>query len=109
METPLSEFESFKTRMMLGDPTISHVFDRGDGTCLIVKRLLFHWTLLVNVVGEFGGYEDRWCYQTQDLALEGAQDWYRRDYEGEPVGWHRHHKTGRRRPGGDPEKEYIQH
>ena len=25
----------------------------------------------------------------------------------EPEGWFRNHKTARRRPGGDPEKEYI--
>jgi hypothetical protein len=27
--------------------------------------------------------------------------------EKEPKGWFRHPRTGRRRPGGDPAKEYI--
>jgi hypothetical protein len=29
------------------------------------------------------------------------------DGEGEPSGWFRNPQTGRRRPDGDPEKEYI--
>ncbi len=27
--------------------------------------------------------------------------------EGEPTGWFRHPRTGRRRPDGDPEREYV--
>jgi hypothetical protein len=29
------------------------------------------------------------------------------DGDGEPDGWSRHPPTGRRRPGGDPDKEYV--
>ena len=29
------------------------------------------------------------------------------DDESEPSGWHRHPATGRRRPDGDPTKEYV--
>lgn len=29
--------------------------------------------------------------------------------EGEPSGWMRHPETGRRRPGGDPAGEYVNH
>lgn len=36
--------------------------------------------------------------------MRGLNEW---NGEGEPEGWYRHRKTGRRRPGGDPEKEYI--
>lgn len=49
------------------------------------------------------GYEDRWCY-VHDRAVEALQAW---NGEGEPEGWHRHPRTGRRRPDGDAKREYI--
>lgn len=50
------------------------------------------------------GYCDRWCYCTQDAARSALLKW---DGTGDPDGWHRHPSTGRRRPDGDKEKEYI--
>jgi len=38
-------------------------------------------------------------------AVVAALSWT--EDEREPPGWMRHPKSGRRRPGGDPEKEYI--
>jgi hypothetical protein len=38
-------------------------------------------------------------------AVLAAHEW---DGTGEPVGWMRHPQTGRRRPDGDPAREYIQ-
>ena len=47
---------------------------------------------------------NNWCYESKDeatAALEKLEDGI------EPEGWFRHIETGRRRPNGDSEKEYI--
>lgn len=63
-----------------------------DGRVCGVHRLLYHWTLHVDV-HEFG-YEDRYCYPTMAGAVLAMADW---DGAGDPVGWNRHPKSGRRR------------
>jgi hypothetical protein len=40
------------------------------------------------------GYNDRWCYHSHLAAAQALEGW---DGDGEPEGWHRHPKTGRRR------------
>ena len=50
------------------------------------------------------GFADQWEYDTPAAAKTALATW---DGQGEPSGWFRHPGTGRRRPGGDPEKEYI--
>lgn len=49
-------------------------------------------------------HEDRWCYHTMAAAVAAAHVW---DGQDEPVGWHRHPSTGRRRENGDPTQEHI--
>jgi hypothetical protein len=100
-------FEEYKSELMKGDPYITQMYDRGDGYCLIIKRLMFHWTMLVSEIGDFCSYDDRWCYQTEAGAIKAAEDWLA-EKTVEPEGWHRHHKTARRRTDGDPEREYIE-
>lgn len=73
-----------------------------DGRLVGVLRLLFHWTMHVDIHDD--GYEDRYCYQTEEGAVSAMQAW---SGEGDPEGWHRHPKTGRRRPEGNQTKEYI--
>jgi hypothetical protein len=53
-----------------------------------------------------GMYDDGWCYASHVQAILAACAW---DGEGDdpPFGWHRHIRTGRRRPDGDPEREYV--
>ena len=68
------------------------------------SRLIFHWTLKTGIVGDYFGYEDRWCYETEDGVRNAFHAW---DGTGEPTGWRRHPKTGRRRTGGDPATEHI--
>lgn len=63
-----------------------------DGRHCGVHRLIYHWTLHVDV-HEFG-YEDRYCYLTGTGASAALAAW---DGTGDPVGWHRHPKSGRRR------------
>jgi hypothetical protein len=53
-------------------------------------------------------FDDVWDYLGDEPGIDcgwlAAIGW---DGEGEPEGWYRHHRTGRRRPGGDPAKEVI--
>jgi hypothetical protein len=60
-------------------------------------------------IGSIGSpvYDDSWCYDGWPSALAAVAAW---DVEGgqtEPEGWHRHPRTGRRRPDGDASQEYI--
>lgn len=51
-------------------------------------------------------YEDRWCYKSHNAASAALDVWQSGE---EPLGWHRHPRTGRRRENGDPTTEYINH
>lgn len=77
----------------------------GDGLYAAIKPLMFHWVLITGKIGDREGYIDRWCYENRQKAEAALHAW---DGTGEPVGWHRHPKTSRRRVGGNPEKEYIE-
>ena len=82
-----------------------HVRALGDGRAVFLLPM-FGGNLRV-AIGEMGSqfFDDGWCYQAEqtDQAWKAALGW---DGEGEPEGWYRHHETGRRRPGGDAQKEY---
>lgn len=83
------------------------VKELGDGTYVMAYRLLFHWTMIRGVIDDYMGFDDRWCFETRELAMAALADFPLNppsDYE--PKGWHRHPKTARRRPGGDPAQEY---
>jgi hypothetical protein len=54
-----------------------------------------------------GVYDNCWYYETPREAVLALELWDPRT-EPEPKGWWRNPSTGRRRPGGDPAKEYIQ-
>lgn len=47
------------------------------------------------------------CYDRLVDAVMAVHEWQRRGFEGEPEGWHRHYGTGRRRPHGNPTREYV--
>lgn len=49
-------------------------------------------------------YEDVWDFLSLDAAVAALLSW---DGTGEPIGWHRHPRTGRRRPDGDPAREHV--
>ena len=63
-----------------------------DGRIIGLKRLLFHWTIHVDI--HEWGYEERYCFATFELADEAFEKWI--DQE-EPTNWHRHPTTARRR------------
>lgn len=73
-----------------------------------VRRLMFHWTMLRGFYFDCG-YSDNWCYATLEKVLAAREEWMARGWQGEPTGWHRNPKTGRRRPDGDASQEYIAH
>jgi hypothetical protein len=68
------------------------VRDLPNGRNLAYKRLMFHWALYVDL--DEVGYGDRYCYATLDGVRHAFLTW---NGDGDPEGWHRHPKTGRRR------------
>src|SRR5213594_3620298 len=92
-----------------------------DG-CLVCVEQLFGHQALLSLRGEEGARVkpgagetcpsspppvlDGWIYPSLEAALAAAKAW---DGQDEPAGWHRHPTSGRRRPGGDPEREYVFH
>lgn len=89
-------------------------WDEGAGPILVrrlderryvgIMPLMFTHAIIWGYVTDPDGYEDRWCYHNAEAAITAASVW---DGTGDPDGWHRHPRTGRRRPDGDPTKEYV--
>lgn len=77
-----------------------------DGRIVRAVQMMFTGRLTVarDAESDKFGYDDMWCYNTLGEAIAAGHNW---DGTGEPVGWHRHPPTGRRRPNGDAAKEYI--
>ena len=74
-----------------------------DGRVLAVERL-FGRQALLSLRAPWSHVQDGWVYASLETALAAARAW---DGHEEPSGWLRHPKSGRRRPGGDPAREYI--
>lgn len=53
-----------------------------------------------------GYYTDTWIFDCEqaEAGWRAALGW---DGQGEPDGWYRHPQSGRRRPDGDPAREYV--
>lgn len=62
-----------------------------DGRICGTHQLLFHYTLHVDM-NEYG-YEERYCYDHLAVAALALATW---DGIGDPIGWTRHPRTGRR-------------
>jgi hypothetical protein len=69
-----------------------------------ILPLLFTHAIVYGTLGDMTGMDDRWCYESLGGAIEAFFNW---DGTGEPEGWHRHPVTGRRRPEGNPDLEYV--
>lgn len=80
------------------------VLDSGHVVWLVSK--LFTWALVVGPDGDLG-FDKHWCYETREAALRFGLDWDGNHPETEPTGWVRDPYTGRRRPDGDPAREYV--
>lgn len=76
-----------------------------DGRELVVYPMLYTFRLCIGAQGATT-YDDAWCYDSAAAAVLAAQAW---DGAGTdpPHGWHRHINSGRRRPGGDPNREFV--
>lgn len=76
-----------------------------DGMEICVFPRMFNAILTYGRADDQCGYITHWCYETPGQAVQAAEEWSAVD--GEPEGWFRHSQTGRRRPNGDPEQEYV--
>lgn len=78
----------------------------GDGRRLFLLRWRAHGLQLSVGPGD-GFFDDTWIYDIEQLAegWRAALGW---DGQGEPEGWYRHPQSGRRRPDGDPAREFVQ-
>ena len=72
-----------------------------------ILPFVFTHAIIIGHLGDYDGYGNRWCYANYAKALKGLKEWEEAKFAGEPQGWHRHPDSGRRRPDGDAEKEYI--
>lgn len=77
----------------------------GDGRNLVLIRWRAGGVQLSTGYGN-GVFDDTWIYDVEqaDAGWRAAIGW---DGEGEPEGWYRHPQSGRRRPDGDPAKEFV--
>lgn len=85
----------------------SKIMDMGDGLWCGSHRLIFHWTLHIGQIGDFCTYLDRYCYRDQKLCEDAMDEWKSRNFSGDPINWHRHPGTGRRRENGDSKLETL--
>jgi hypothetical protein len=76
-----------------------------DGRLVCVEPLFAHQALLALTTPGLA-LQDGWIYASLEEALAAARAWDGRE---EPSGWHRHPRSGRRRPRGDPAREYVVH
>lgn len=73
-----------------------------------VRPLMFTWAVVAGSTHErlVCNPALRWCYSGAPAATAAAAVW-----DGapgtEPIGWHRHPASGRRRPDGDPALEHV--
>lgn len=82
------------------------VRDLDDGRELTIQTIgAAQGRLTVGPRPSHGRYVDAWDYPSHQLAREAMASW---DGHGDPPdGWTRNLTTGRRRPDGDPTKQYV--
>ena len=74
-----------------------------DGRDAAIVRLAYTHAIIADLTERRSG--DRRCYTRYDNARRALAAW---DGAGEPNGWFRQPGTGRRRPDGDPTREYVE-
>lgn len=96
-----------RTGLAADGATPDRIRDLRDGSYVMIRPLLFHWMLIRGDFEDLIGYWDRWCY-ADEAGARAALDAFpeRPEPTYEPAGWHRHPPSGRRRPDGDPSREY---
>lgn len=76
-----------------------------DGEWLGIVPMTFGKGRLCSGISH-SGYEDAWCFPSLESAMLAMYKWGLPGHE-EPQGWTRHPLSGRRREGGDPDKEVV--
>ncbi len=99
--------EDLKSKMHLEDEDGCFTRkDLGEGFYgQIMPMLLGNWRLCLGRYDDEVNVENAWCYHGLLRAAQALADWT--DPDKEPDGWVRNPQTGRRRPDGDPAKEYV--
>jgi len=77
-----------------------------DGRAVWIQRQIFTYAITIGHADDGFGYDTEWTYETEERALAALKKWNPLE-QAEPEGWHRHPDSGRRRPDGDPAKEYV--
>lgn len=77
-----------------------------DGREICVFPRMYNSILTIGQASDRDGYETHYCYENPVQATLAAEAWNPLE-QPEPDGWFRHADSGRRRPNGDPEKEYV--
>lgn len=76
----------------------------GDGRAVWLVPMTFGNLRLAVGPMDSCWFDDEWCYHDHDAAWRAALEW---NGSGEPTGWVRHPSSGRRRPDGDAEREWV--
>ena len=61
----------------------AEVKDIGNGLYAAAKPLLFHWTMIIGLIGDRAFIQENYCYQNREMALIFLRKW---DGIGEPLG-----------------------
>lgn len=94
--------EEFRQFLIAEGYTDIRFLDETVYICL--SPFIFTWAIIIGQIGDTTGYADLWCYHNYADAKSAIDSW---NGEGEPQGWHRNPRTGRRRtPDG---AEYVRH
>lgn len=101
----MEEFEQFLTDRC-GHKAVR--FPTGSNYYVAISPFIFTHAIVIGLSGDYSGYiNNRWCYESFADALKALNEWESKGFKGEPTGWHRHPGSGRRRPDGNPNKEYV--
>ena len=77
----------------------------GPGRYAAIRPLSFDaWELVTGRTSDRDGSIDGWTYASREAVEQAFDAW---TGQGEPSGWRRHTRSGRRRPEGNPALEYV--
>jgi hypothetical protein len=103
LQNEYKSFEEFKRFLEANDYVdIIQISNKRWGG---LQKYLFNWAIVVGIIGDDTGYEDRWDLTDYFTASNALQEWTARNFDGEPDNWVRHLRSGRRRPDGTKESE----
>jgi hypothetical protein len=86
---------------------IDCIFPFDDKYWVGLKQFMYTTAIVRGAWYDEYGYEDRWCFKHGEHAFVALVTWAAEEFKDEPQGWHRHPISGRRRPEGNAELEYI--